>query len=133
MDLSKLSVRAASSKGAVLHLKDPATKEPLFDGDKPVTITVLGSEGDAVRAKFKDIESRRVKGDDVDNETAGAEMLAVLTAAWSGIALHSDEPLECNFDNAVKLYLDPDAEWIAEQVGPFSRNRRNYLGNRKTS
>lgn len=132
MDLAKLSLRTAASAGAVLHLKDPVTGEPLFDGDKPVTITVRGVESQELREKARDIERRKLGGEKLDDAQIGAEKLASITADWSGIALHGPDPLACTFENAVRLYLDADAEWIVEQVGPFSRDRRNFVKNRPT-
>lgn len=130
-DLARMSLRAAADKGAVLHLKDPATNDPLFDGDEPVTITLLGANSQAMIDKAKEIERRRVEGETIDDAQAGAEQLAALTVAWSGISVNSDKPLECTFENAVKIYLDPHTEWVVEQIGPFCRSRRNFVGNRQ--
>lgn len=130
MDLAKLSLRTAADKGAVLHLKDPASGEPLFDGEKPVTITVRGADSSSVKEKARDIERRKLSGEDISAAQAGAETLAAMTISWENIALHSSDPLECTFENCVKLYLDPDAEWIVAQIGPFSRNPMNFKKNR---
>lgn len=130
MDLGRLSPRKAASAGAVLHLKDPVTNEPLMDGDDPVTITLLGADCQDLRDARRDIERRRAEGEEISEDQAGAELLAAITVGWSGIGLHSNEALPFSRENAIRLYLDPDADWICGQVGPFSRNRRNFLKNR---
>lgn len=130
MDLGKFSLRKAADGAAVLHLEDPATGEKLYDGETPVTITVRGMDCTALREKRKDIERRQAEGEEISPEQSGAELLAAVTVGWSGIGLHSDEELPFSFENAVALYLDPDAEWICGQVGPFSRSRRNFVKNR---
>ncbi|SMP37053.1 hypothetical protein [Shimia sagamensis] len=130
MDLIKLSPRKAADGGAVLHLKDPATGEELFDGDKPVTITVKGADSEAVQEARRDVERRRVSGEEISEAEAGAEFLAAVTMDWQGIGLGSTKSLKCNKENAKRLFLHPDAEWICGQVGPFSRDRRNFVKNR---
>lgn len=131
MDIAKLSPRKAADGGAVLHLKDPATGDPLYDenGD-PITVEVLGADSDVVKEKRREIERRRAKGEDIDEAESGADFLAAITVGWQGIGLHGSKPLKFSYANARKLYLDPDAEWVAGQVGPFSRDRRNYVKNR---
>lgn len=130
MDLIKLSPRKAADGGAVLHLKDPATGEELFDGGKPVTITVKGADSEAVQEARRDVERRRVSGEEISEAEAGAEFLAAVTMDWQGIGLGSTKSLKCNKENAKRLFLHPDAEWICGQVGPFSRDRRNFVKNR---
>lgn len=130
MDLAKLSPRQAAEPGAELHLKDPATGDPLYSGKTPVTITVRGGDSEVVAEKRKEIERRRAKGEEINEAEAGAELLAAITIRWKGIGLRSTKALPCSPENAKKLYLDPDAEWICGQVGPFSRNRRNFVKNR---
>lgn len=131
MDLGKLDVKAASEKGAVLHLKHPMTGEKLFDGDEPVTITVIGRDSPAVSAVMKDLDRRKSKGEDIDEHERGLELLAAVVKDWSGIELDG-EPLECNKANARKLFADPRTEWIGEQVGPFALSRRNFAQNLPT-
>ncbi len=130
MDLIKLSPRKAADGGAVLHLKDPATGEELFDGGKPVTITVKGADSEAVQEARRDVERRRVSGEEISEAEAGAEFLAAVTMDWQGIGLGSTKSLKCSKENAKRLFLHPDAEWICGQVGPFSRDRRNFVKNR---
>ncbi len=129
MDLTKLSVRKATSKPATLHLKHPFTGEMLEADGKPVTIDLLGAESDAVRAKAKEIEKRRAAGVEMTDAEAGAEMLSAITVGWSNIGLGSDDELAFSPENAKRLYLDPDAEWIVEQVRPFSLTRKNFVAN----
>lgn len=128
MDLTALDVKAASEKGAVLHLKHPMTGEKLFDGDEPVTVTVIGRDSPSVRSAMLDIERRKAKGEDITKEDEGLELLAVVTLGWSGIEFDG-KALEYSKSNARKLYSDPRTDWIGEQVGPFALNRRNFAHN----
>ncbi|GAA6162569.1 hypothetical protein NBRC116590_02730 [Pelagimonas sp. KU-00592-HH] len=131
MKLDKLSPRLAANSPATLHLKDPATGERLFDGKTPVSMEILGADSDALEVKQKDIASRQLAGENISEAQSGAEMLASITVGWTGIGLHSDEELPFTFENAVRLYLDKDSEWICGQVGPFSRDRKNFVTNRQ--
>lgn len=131
MDLTRLDVKAASEKGAVLHLKHPMTGEKLFDGDDPVTITVIGRDSPSVRAAMTDIERRKAKGEDISREDEGLELLSVVTTGWTGIDFDG-KALEFSKANARKIYADPRTEWIGEQVGPFALSRRNFAQNLQT-
>lgn len=130
MDLGNLSPRAAAAKGAKLHLKDPATGEPLFDGKKPVTITLLGAEAEKVAEFSLALEKRRLKDPSITDEEAGAEILAEMTLGWENIGFGDEADFPFSTENAIKLYTDPRTEWVAGQVGPFSRDRRNFIQNR---
>lgn len=131
MDLGKLDVKAASEKGAVLHLKHPMTGEKLFDGDTPVTITVIGRDSPAVAAAMKELDRRKSKGEDIDETERGLELLSAVVKDWQGIELDG-APLDCTKANARKLFADPRTEWIGEQVGPFALARRNFAHNLPT-
>ena len=128
MDLSQFDVKAASEKGAVLHLKHPMTGEKLFDGGTAVTITVIGRDSPSVQAVMKEIERRKAKGEDIDRHEEGLELLCCVVKEWSGIEFEG-QPMECNKANARKLFNDPRTEWIGEQVGPFALSRRNFAQN----
>lgn len=114
--------------GAVLHLKHPATGEPLGTKDAPVTITVIGRDSPSVRAVMQDVEKRRARGETIDKEEEGLTLLASVVKGWQGIEFDG-KPFEYSPANARKLFADPRTEWVGEQVGPFALNRRNFAQN----
>ncbi|MFY0681889.1 MAG: hypothetical protein JXR13_15070 [Thalassovita sp.] len=133
MNLTKLSPRAAAQTPVKLHLKDPATGELLYDGKDQVTISLLGAESPERENKHNELKLRRAQGEEISDERSGAELLASITTDWNGIGFGSSEAFPFSLENAVKLYLHPDTDWIVEQVGPFARDRRNFLKNRRTT
>jgi len=124
MDLTQLDVKAASEKGAVLTIKHPMTGEPL----EGVTITVIGRDSPSVRAAMLEIERRKAKGETIDRDEEGLELLSSVVKGWEGIEFEG-QPLEFSKANARKLFSDPRTEWIGEQVGPFALSRRNFAKN----
>lgn len=128
MDLTRFDVKAAAEKGAVLHVKHPSTGEKLYDGKTPVTITVIGRDSPSVVAAMRDIERRKAKGEDIDRNEEGLELLSAVVTDWQGVEFDG-KPLKCTKANARKLFSDPRTEWIGEQVGPFALSRRNFAQN----
>lgn len=127
MDLTRYDVKSAAEKGADLHLKNPFDNEPLMDGDKPVTITVLGRDAKAVQDARKEAEKRHAKGD-IDETERGLLPLVASVVGWSGIEFDG-KALDCTPENVRKVLTDPRTDWIAEQIIPFTLSRRNYSGN----
>tara|TARA_Y100000310_G_scaffold324866_2_gene387347 strand:- start:13194 stop:13604 length:411 start_codon:yes stop_codon:yes gene_type:complete len=133
MDLSKLSVESAADKGAFLHLKDPATGDPLFDpvSGESVGIFLRGNDSAQVKEASRKLDLKELRGDTDTQKELLAELLAVATISWTGIGFGSEEEeFPCTPENAKKLYSDSDTDWIVEQVVPFMRLRRNFVGNR---
>ena len=131
MGLASLSPVRAANAGADLHLKHPATGEPLFETVKgkqvPATILLYGRDSAAVKEATKLVEQRRAKGEDITPEDAGILILTAAIGGWSaaiGISKAGDIPFTP--ENARILLTNPDTAWVAEQIGPFSMSRRNF-------
>jgi hypothetical protein len=140
MDLSKLDPKAAATKGAVLHLRNPFNNEPLFavgeavEGEEPikeaVTITLMGKDSAKLAAKAKELEKRRMEGEAISDGDGSMEMLAAGAISWTGIALTGETELaECNYDNALALFMAEETSWVGEQASIFAAVRRNFIGN----
>lgn len=130
MDLATFA--ASSDEGATLELKDPAG-EPLFkdDGSTPVTIKLAGSDSKRWRKAEDTVGDKRLKAAKSGGVKSMEELrdqnaflLASVTLSWDGIVVH-DKELECNLENAKRLYLD--YAWVREQVDSFVGDRRNFL------
>lgn len=128
MDLSTLTTDAASD-GAVLELRHPSGAPLLTDDKKPVTITLLGHDADAVTELANEQANRHFRqglGAKITAEGALAneiELLARATVAWSGIVL-AGEALKCTPDNARRIYRD--FPFIRDQARAFMSDRANF-------
>lgn len=136
-DLATRDTKAAAESGIVVHLKDPATDEPMFgDGEEPVTITILGSDAAKIRAKShhsldqafaklkKKGDSTEGRSEEIERETV--KLLAAATIAWTGFVVDGS-PMECNEPNARKLYSDPRFPWIVEQLRKVMDDRAAFF------
>ena len=145
MDLSKYSVKDAASKGAFLHLKNPFDHSPIYEekapeveGEEPIKVkvglTLMGRDSDVVQSKLKEIERRRVKGEEISDTEASMEMLAAGTISWQGIAMPgTTEDAECTFENVLAVLNHPDTAFVGEQASVFAAVRRNFIGNVPTT
>lgn len=129
IDLKRLDVASAAAAGADLHLKHPATLEPLFDGKTPATIRMLGRDAPAVRDAARAAD-RAVTAGEIDSGERLTRVLVAATVGWSGIAVDGDE--EYSPEAARKLYTMPETDWVVEQVAPFFMDRANYAHNMLT-
>ena len=128
MDFTKLDVTTSANAGAVMQVTHPSTGDEL----EGTTITLLGQDSDIYQKEIKkraeqSLNNRNGRNKKVDLDEAkikGAELLARLTTAWTGIAEGKTE-LECNFDNCVKMYLK--YPWLREQVEAFITDRGNFI------
>ena len=123
MDLTKLDVKAAAEKGAVLTLTHPSTGAEL-----EATVTVIGRDSPSVKAVMETVERRKASGSKITKEQEGIELLCAVVKGWTGIEFDGKE-LEYNAENVRKLITDPRTEWISEQIGPFVLSRRNFAQN----
>ncbi|MEO1108260.1 MAG: hypothetical protein AAFX90_10090 [Pseudomonadota bacterium] len=132
MDLSNFDVRSAADEGADLHLKHPATGEPLFakDGKTPFTIRVLGRDAEVVQKAVQTSNEQRAKGE-IDETDAARMVLASTVAGWHEEMMLDGKPLRYSPKNAAVLLSDPRSDWIEEQIAPFSLSRRNFAQNMK--
>lgn len=134
MDLNDFTSRDASG---TLHLRHPGTGEPLYDGDTPSEIDVLGSDsptGVRARQRIED-ETRRAAAKDRRKAGAGVssaeidrrvvELLVELTVGWRGLT-KDGEPFTYNPDNARWLYTN--SPQIKAQVSEFADDPGNFYG-----
>lgn len=124
LDISKLAVRDT----AQIHLED-ATGEPLYDKDKPVTITVYGpgtkqfAKAQAVRNQklVEALRSKKRKQDATLEDTA--DFLADVTASFDnfeyGSGLTGREMFRA-------CYMDQKIGFIAEQVNRHLGDWANF-------
>lgn len=130
MGLASLSPTKAAEKGADLHLRHPATGELLFEKvrgtDVPVTVRLLGRDSKAVKDATKAAEKRRAKG--AMTEADAVDIMAAAITGWSeGLCVKKPGDLPYSPENARALLTNPDTEWVAEQIGPFSMSRRSFV------
>jgi hypothetical protein len=129
MDLAKLAIK---TDGEALHLRHPVTREPLGEGDKAVTITLVGMDSKEFSAAKREITNRRLRmkrSDRVDAdylEDEAVSMLVACTKAWSNMVFNG-EALACTRENVTALYLNPEYLWLREQVDEFIGARENFV------
>lgn len=131
MKVNKFNTRNASNIPRTLHLRDPfnqqAANQVIVDENgKTLDFQVYGARSDISRNALKATERKYGKKHLTDEQAvrSGAEYLAAITAGWSDNVEDDDGPIPYSYENAVNLYIKED--WIAEQVGLFSRDITNY-------
>jgi hypothetical protein len=115
MDFTKFDMRAKAEVGSPLHLKDPQTGEPIFDGKKPCIVIVRGvasrsaQEAQRARQKARMAASKGKKGDDearvmedIHNELCDTAASFIL--GFENIE-HGDRPLTAEPED-IKRFLD---------------------------
>lgn len=134
-DFTDLDTKTAADAGTVVHLEHPGTGDPLYDEKQnPITITVLGSDSEKVRKLVrqqadKRFERMRRQKEGVTSaaiESDAVARMVAATVAWQGVKLDG-QVLECNEQNARKLYGDPRFPWIAEQVEKAIEDRQRFF------
>jgi len=133
-DLKIFDTNTPAENGADLHLKHPLTGEAVYADDKnkkPVTIKLKGTDSDEYKKIIqRAVRNKQAKKQSSDNpdfdemKQVAAETYAKMTISWQNISVNGED-LECNYENAVKLYLGY-AE-ITKQVGDFMADRRNFI------
>lgn len=141
MDLEKLNTVKASNTGFELQLRDPATND-----DLPIFIVLLGRDSEEFRRVSSEQNKRRVQRasrsgrfnmptlgiEELERDTS--EILASCTKSWrEEMPGKTDKvtltvggaELECNRDNAKRLYTD--YPWMREQVDAAVADRANFL------
>ncbi|WYK06454.1 hypothetical protein DWF04_022725 [Cereibacter sphaeroides f. sp. denitrificans] len=138
MDFSQFDSRTAAETPRALHLLHPATGEPLYDGDKPCEVLVIGSESREAQAAIRKAQKAKLKGDKGEEKSLEDVHASLVAAAL---------PLIKGFRHVSrgdKAATAADAEWFlnlniitgreeersfVEQVMGFATLRANYLGN----
>lgn len=133
MDLAKLDT---SKETATLHVLHPVTREPMFEGDKAMTIELYGSDSEQYRSHQRQAANENLKnrsekgGQDAPQATAerieqGAiDLLAACTAGWSGVI---ENGKEVKYTAAEVKRVYGQYRWIYEQVDSFVHSRANFL------
>ncbi|MDP2322573.1 MAG: hypothetical protein Q8N51_00905 [Gammaproteobacteria bacterium] len=117
-----------------LELLHPSTLIPLVAEDgTPVVIRIVGIDSPQyAEAMDKLTERRRVRtqaGREMTPQEAREEdalTLAACTVGWQGLAFGEAE-YTYNAENAKRLYLNPEFNWLKEQVNRFAAARRNFI------
>lgn len=121
------SEQARTSDTATLNVKHPKA------GDIGVQIEIAGKDSDLYQEEFKKYRKKLFSQDKDEVGIAAtrkliAEFLAKITISWENVTWE-EEPMECSYDNAYKLYSDPAYKWLRDQVDDFASDRGNFLGN----
>lgn len=134
MDLSKLNLEVYAEQGATLELEHPVTGESVLQDDgSPVTITLLGQDSKAWRAKNKEYQQKRIakmaknRKREIDfsvSDEEACDLLAACTLGWVGIE-EGGKAIEFSRDAAYDLYMR--FPWIREQVDTFIGDRANFF------
>lgn len=126
MKVNKFNTRDAANIPQTLRLKDPFTQQLIKEEDgSTLDIYVYGAKSDISRNALKNSQRKYGKTPTEDEaQRSGAEYLAALTQGWNKNIEDDNGPIPFSFENAVQLYMKQD--WIAEQVGLFSRDIANY-------
>ena len=130
MDLSKLDMKEAASRGALMVLRHPASGEELrADDGSDMCIELLGMDSPEYRQLIRAAASRNVsRGRKRPSpellEQEAITLLAGVTKGWSGIVVDG-ENLSFSQEAAKQLYTD--YAWIREQVDEFVGERGNFL------
>jgi hypothetical protein len=110
------SVAEQEEEGTVVHVKD-ASGELAYNGDKPVTITVMGTYSTTYRKAVSSNRDKWLKrrqtldGDSLDKQAI--ETTAACVKSWDGFTSGTD-PYPATKANVIALL--ENAPWIREQV-----------------
>ena len=117
----------------VVHLKNPATGEEIYDGKKPVIITLKSTDCDAFINVTREILARESSKPAGEFRTAQQErndqarQLAAVTVDWTGL----DAPF--SHDEAVALYSDERSRPYREQLFTALNALHESVGKPKAS
>lgn len=136
MDLAKLDLAANAEQGATVHLRNPLTNEPLMLDGEPVTISVLGADGETFRRARASAQfalaatglgtseaARSTSNYRAAVEEQASNVLAAVTTGWERIKVDG-EMWTFNEDAARHLY--DRFEWIRQQVDEAVNDRRRF-------
>jgi hypothetical protein len=133
MDLSALNPKKKANSGAFLHLVNPGTGLPLFDGDdkeKPVGLYLMGRDSDLyAKTRHKNLNgalSGKKKSDTKTSEIIEQEtisLLADMTVSWENLSYNGQN--EFSRDAIVGVYTD--LAWVREQADTFISDRANFI------
>lgn len=133
MDFNQFDSVSVANSGTWMHVTHPVTGEPMFDGDKPCRVLVLGAEGDVVQAISKEARAR-MKGDnkEQDPQVVLLNEAKRLVAGFENIS-RGDAPATAPDDVEWFLRLNKaiggNKPSFVEQVRNHSLKRNLDLGN----
>lgn len=133
MDLSALNPKKKANAGAFLHLVNPGTGLPLYDGDdkdKPVGLWLMGRDSDLyAKTRHKNVNTAlttKKKSDPKTSEMIEQETIALLaemTTGWDNLSYQGNS--EFSRDAVIGVYTD--LAWVREQADIFISDRANFI------
>lgn len=128
MDLSQYDSTQAANIGSMMHVRNPVSEMPEYFGDnKPVTITVLGSDSDQMHTAMLSMGRKMARKrtiDPEDLEESSIHAMASCITGWTGI-FNGAEAVECNIENAYNMLKK--YKWLRDQIREFQDDRTNFL------
>jgi len=133
MDLSLLNPKKKANAGAFLHLVNPATGLPLYDGDdnaKPVGLYLMGRDSDLyAKTRHKNVNTAltaKKKSDPKTSEIIEQEtvsLLADMTVSWENLSYNGQH----EFSREAVIGIYTDLKWVFEQADSFISDRANFI------
>jgi len=112
--LGKIDITKESIKMEIKDLEgNPLTED---EASKPI-INLFGVDSDAFRQAAKERNE--------DDEDRGEKLIAACVESWTNIKTDEGLPIECTFENAVKLFKRYPI--VFSQCDVFVSKRANYL------
>lgn len=145
--LKTLDARTAAETPRELHLRHPATGEPIFDGELPCIVLVKGASSRTVQAAIREDEMAAMKGGEKPDAQSLEDMhnrsVKAATRLIAGFVGMETEGRAMTLDDAPK-FLDltlisvqhlmrkpGDGEWhrpsFAQQILDFAHDDANFL------
>jgi hypothetical protein len=141
MDFDALNTKADAERGAVLHLRHPQIKHPLYAGDgadkhgrklpgaspKPVTVTILGAEAGAFQEAMR--KFKRLSEDERENERHVLALLTHVVIGMDGVTRKNDagEMVEVKADAEGLKYLLSRSDNFGAQMIEFVMDAANFF------
>lgn len=128
MDLSKLDTVAAADKGATMTVRHPVTGDDLTEGDKPMTLTLIGADSGAFKRAVADSIKTAKPGKQANLADVERNTIDILVRVTTGLSDNwkwDGKPFPFSADNVRRLYTE--RPWIREQVDKFIADRSNFL------
>lgn len=125
MDIASLKLVSASENGADLDLLNP------FDGESTgATLHVTGFDAPRMIAAAREFDREQAASEekmDADDlmRLRRAHLAVAAVTEWAGFGIGEDET-KFTPAKARKILMDPEYQWICEQVWRFGAARRNF-------
>lgn len=135
MDFTSFDSRSVADEGRPLHLKHPATGEPIYDGERPCIVHVFGAEGRIAQEAFRETAKLEKLPEDATQADYHERLCITARRLIAGFE---------NIERGDRPATAADADWFlalnisspmrgkgrsfAEQVLSFAGDRGEYLG-----